>query len=92
MKEIQDDLLEKLTRKEDEIVALRNERDTVLRINTGPGSSKNSTVPMEKYEFILNQLNNETNNYKSLFATCESFKKENELLRQEIDNINSIKK
>jgi hypothetical protein len=60
----------------------------MLRINSGQGLSKN-TVPIEKFEFVLNQLNEESKNYRTLFITFETMKKENEILKQEIDNMNS---
>ena len=70
-------------------MALRKERDTVLRINSGQGLGKN-TVPIEKFEFILNQLNEDSNNYKNLLNKFESTKKENDSLKQEIENKNKL--
>jgi len=86
LKGIQEDLLDKLARKEDELLAVKRERDVVLRINSGSGLSKN-TVPVEKFEFVLNQLNEETNNYRKLYANMESVRKENEAMKSELDNI-----
>ena len=88
LKGIQEDLLDKLSRKEDEITAIKKERDVVLRINSGNGVGKN-TVPLEKFEYVLKQLNEESVSYKKLQTNYNLLIKENDLIKQEIENINS---
>ena len=76
MRSVQQDILEKLSSKEDEILSYKSQ---INKIN----KNKN-TIPFEKYEKILDQLNEEQNAHLVLYKNFELLKRENEVIKQSL--------
>ena len=74
MQSVQTDLLEKLSQKEEEISLYKAELARLTK-------NKN-TIPLEKYEKILDQLNEEQKAHLQLYKNYEQMKKDNENLKQ----------
>ena len=94
LQSVQVDLLNKLSSKEEEISSYKHQLN-----------KNNKTISLEKYEKILNQLNQEQQDHLELYKNYELLKRENEIIKltllnksnenvkqnniSEIDNFNS---
>jgi hypothetical protein len=75
LQSVQVDLLYKLSSKEEEISSYKHQLN-----------KNNKTISLEKYEKILNQLNQEQQDHLELYKNYELLKRENEIIKLTILN------